>query len=153
MKKSFIIVIFILFIIPCFAYDKNRPEWKDFCPFGYENANEYDNSKSLAGTDKHWKIKEYNYWVSRKKSFEDDLSKCDELNAEDRKACYEKLTVREERLNQTTITPLQEWQNRQNQWKQAGQSYMMYDAIKNKNYNINGNTNHNINGNIRYTNY
>lgn len=142
MKKIFL--LFCLIILTnttsiCFAYNPNRPEWKDICPYGYEDANEYNTSKSIVGTDKHWAIKEYNYWVDRKKRFENDLAECDILETEYQNACYLKLSAREEKLNMTTITPLQEWGKRQNQWRQSGQNYMMYDAIKNKNYNINGN--------------
>lgn len=122
-----------------FAYNPNRPEWKDICPYGYENANEYNTTKSVVGTDKHWKIKEYNYWVDRKQRFENDLKECDKLEIEYQNVCYSKLLTREEKINSTTITPLQEWEQKKANMQQKGQNYLMYDAMKNKNYNINGN--------------
>lgn len=142
--------MFTSIAIPSLAYNPNRPEWKDICPFGYEEANEYNLTKSLPATEKHWKIKEYNYWVNRKKRFESDLKQCDELQIEDQNACYTKLSAREEKLNMTTVTPMQEWRQKQAQWQQNHQNYMMYDAMKNKNYNynINGNMQHSIHGNI-----
>lgn len=128
MKKIFFVTILMVFCIVtiCFAeqkYSPNRPEWKDFCPFGLENISEYNTQKSLAGTDKHWQIKEYNYWVDRKKDFEKDLKTCDEItnDPENQNQCYAKLIDRQNRHNQSDVTPLQVWQNKKAQWQQATQ--------------------------------
>lgn len=108
----------------CFAtqeYSPNRPEWKDFCPFGLENIEGYNTQKSVIGTDKHWQIKEYNYWVDRKNDFNKDLQVCDEIknNPENQTQCYNKLIARQNRLNQSDVTPLQVWQSKKAQWQQA----------------------------------
>lgn len=127
MKKNIALFTIIILLIGLAAnsednqYNPNRPEWKDFCPFGLENIESYNVQKSLAGTDKHWQIKEYNYWVDRKKDFEKDLKTCDELanNPENQNQCYAKLIDRQNRHNQSDVTPWQVWQNKRAQWQQA----------------------------------
>ena len=60
MKKNIALLTTIILLIGIAAnsennqYNPNRPEWKDFCPFGLENIESYNVQKSLAGTDKHF---------------------------------------------------------------------------------------------------
>ena len=125
--KKILFVFIIMFICNMVAlsneqnYNPNRPEWKDFCPFGMENIVDHNTQKSIIGTDKHWQIKEYNYWVDRKNDFNNDLKVCDGItnNIENQNQCYNKVADRQNRINQTAITPWQEWQNKKAQWQQA----------------------------------
>lgn len=125
--KNIILIFMILFYFNTSVlaneqkYNPNRPEWKDFCPFGMENADSYNTQKSVIGTDKHWQIKEYNYWVDRKNDFNNDLNLCDAItnNIENQNQCYNKMVDRQNRINQTAITPWQDWQNKKAQWQQA----------------------------------
>lgn len=135
--KKIILLLMVTMAIPAYAsYNPDRPEWKDFCPYGYEDITTYSTESSIPGTDRHWKIKEQNYWVDRRHDFEHELSVCDEIadNQRNQNACYKKLTERQNRLNQTTKTPMQMWEEKKAERRNNQLQYLRYDAMKNKNY-------------------
>ena len=62
-----------------------------------------------------------------------DLRVCDEISndSEKQNQCYYKLIDRQNRHNQSDVTPLQVWQNKKSQWQQVG--YAM-QQIQQQNY-------------------
>lgn len=89
MRALMIFIFLTLFASTVFA-DDIRPQWKDICPSGLENA-EYKEIQQFwpEGTKDTQEI--YNYWAKRRLDFEEELVKCDFLSEELRNGCYENL--------------------------------------------------------------
>ncbi len=100
MKKNIFIVILLIIIIQLSAhanYDVNRPLWNEFVPYGFEDAQPDYNSYFVYG--KRCKAKQNNYWYKRRQDFEREVSYCDSIPQQHRKACYEKVRARQNRIN------------------------------------------------------
>lgn len=119
-------------------YDPNRPEWSEFCPYGLENARTKDDSFHMWGTNARYSADFQNYWVDRKKDFDNHLAQCDSVqDTNSRYGCYAKLRERQHRITANYVDPWQQAEIRRQRWAQAGQAWMMYDAMKNQNVNVN----------------
>ena len=129
-------------------YDPNRPEWSEFCPYGLENITTKDDSFHLWATNSRYSADNRNYWVDRRKDFEKHLAQCDSVqDTNARYGCYAKLRQRQQRITENYVDPWQRAEIQRQKWAQASQTWMMYDAIKNQNINVNhrGTVNRNIN--------
>lgn len=130
-------------------YNPNRPEWSEFCPYGLETAQK-DDSFHLWATNARYKADNQNYWVERRKDFEKDVAFCDKVQPEYQNACYQKVRIRQLRINSNYIDPWQKAEIRRRQFQEAYNMQLWYDATKNKNINVHhsGNINNNMNLNI-----
>ena len=94
MKK---ILLICLLLVPLVAFAEedfgvNVPEWSDFAPKAFINITEPKGLQKLNITAK--------YWYQRRVEFENSLSDCKSLEANDERfACYEKLKISEFKLN------------------------------------------------------
>lgn len=105
MKKIFLILILFLFLcVEVHADDSFIPQWSEFCPVKYLNAEQMEYM-----TTSSWKnilcivsllgikyriqyVKTNNYWVDRKNSFENEIGLCNENESNDDKiSCYMKV--------------------------------------------------------------
>jgi len=137
------------------SYDPNRPEWSEFCPYGLENITTKDDTFHMWGTNSRYSADFRNYWVDRKKDFDNHLVQCDSVqDTNARYGCYAKLRQRQQRITENYIDPWQKaavrdqkLQNALQNWNNSIQNQQYIDAIKNQNVNVNysGTMNHNIN--------
>ena len=81
-------------------YDPNRPEWKDYAPYGLDNATLDPKEGTYWNSVKAQQAAIRHYWYERRKDFENDLAKCDNLQGNNRYACYEKLRIRQANINE-----------------------------------------------------
>lgn len=91
------IVLALMLLLPLTAFAEedfgvNVPEWSDFSPKAFVNVKEPKGLQKLNVTAK--------YWYQRRVEFENALSDCKSLEANDERfSCYEKLKVAEFKLN------------------------------------------------------
>lgn len=119
MKKVLILLAIIInFNSLSFAesikYNPNRPEWNEFCPFGFE-APVTKETKWYQPYYTKMNAKEQNYWAQRKQDFEKSLDFCDKVEIKYQNACYEKIKTRQINLNNNHVTALKESENVQAQ--------------------------------------
>lgn len=95
-------------------YNPNRPEWIEFCPIEYIDAN-YDNRRFVPyySRMKSW---ENNYWVNRKHIFNQEVAKCDAISQlELKNSCYSKVRriqyAQNDNFKQTKMLKIQEQNN------------------------------------------
>lgn len=135
------------------AYNPDRPEWIEFCPYGYENASK-DNEFHLWGTNSRYKAEDQNYWVERRKDFEKHLAYCDKIqDSIAQSGCYLKLRQRQNRISASYVDPWTKAEIRQEKMRQGLGMWMMYDATKNKNVNVNHSGTVNQNYNVNWHNW
>lgn len=72
------------------------PQWSEFCPVEYINAQA---SK--------WN-KNNNYWFIRRNQFEDAISRCHVYTGNDLKSCYNQVSVAEENKNKAWKTRVEQ---------------------------------------------
>ena len=82
------------------SYNPNRPEWKDFAPYGWDNVTLDPKEGTYWNTEKIQQATARHYWYDRRQDFERDLAQCDRLQNEYRNACYEKLKIRQANINE-----------------------------------------------------
>jgi len=115
MKKFLIILAVLLssYGINTFAnsekYNPNRPEWNEFCPFGMENP-QPEKHKFMDSVMTKYIKQDQVYWLQRKQDFEQCLNNCDNLDENDRDACYAKLRYRQGNLNNSYVSPQQRYE-------------------------------------------
>jgi len=89
--KRFVWAVISLFMfVTVFAAVLERPQWKDICPAGFEDA---------VYNDVQWYWPEstkttqtiYNYWAKRRVDFENSLVECDFMLPAFKETCYENL--------------------------------------------------------------
>jgi len=89
--KRFVWAVISLFMFgTVFAAVLERPQWKDICPAGFEDA---------VYNDVQWYWPEstkttqtiYNYWAKRRVDFENSLVECDFMLPAFKETCYENL--------------------------------------------------------------
>ena len=94
-KRAFAKIINLTKKVPDIAeedFGVNVPEWSDFAPTAFVNVKE---PKCLGKLNVNSK-----YWYERKVDFENALTECKELSANDERfSCYEKLKVSQYKLN------------------------------------------------------
>lgn len=81
-------------------YDPNRPEWKDFAPYGWDKVTLDPKEGTYWTTEKINKATARRYWYERRQDFEKDLAQCDRLQKDYKYACYEKLKIRQANINE-----------------------------------------------------
>lgn len=115
MKKILIIfaIIILSYGLSSFAnsekYNANRPEWNEFCPFGMENP-QPEKAKFMDSVMTKYIKQDQVYWLQRKQDFEQNLNTCEQLDEDDRDACYTKLRNRQAQLNNSYVSPQQRYQ-------------------------------------------
>ena len=106
-------------------YDPNRPEWKDFAPYGWDSVTLDPKEGTYWNTVKMQQAAARHYWYDRRQDFERDLVKCDSLQGDYKYACYEKLKIRQSNINEQKKQKDQEYfvmqLQRQQQQAQAAQ--------------------------------
>ncbi len=118
MKKILIIfaIIILSYGLSSFAnsekYNANRPEWNEFCPFGMENP-QPEKTRFIDSVWIKYKKQDQVYWLQRKQDFEQNLNTCDQLDENNRDACYAKLRNRQARLNDSYVSPHQRYKEYQ----------------------------------------
>lgn len=65
----------------------SRPEWKHFCPDGWQDA-EYREIKWYWPYSVKQTQEELNYWATKKSEFEEQIKNCDMLLDEFKPQCY-----------------------------------------------------------------
>ncbi len=91
------IILAFIFMIPLFAFAEedfgvNVPTWSDFAPKAFVNITEPKGIQKLNINAK--------YWYQRRVEFEDAISECKKLEANDERfSCYEKLKTEQFKLN------------------------------------------------------
>lgn len=116
-KKGFnFFIVFLLLLVALPVYATARPKWTDFCPRGLENS-EYKEIQNFwpDGTKSTQAI--YNYWAERRKEFERDLAKCDELNGGPNNSCYTLLKERQLFVNEQYRRDIQQKQITNQVWR------------------------------------
>jgi len=95
-----IIVLTSLTINICHSneYNPKRPEWVDFCPRGFENAELDSNFYWLSVS--RYKKDAMNYWTQRRYDFEKMVNDCDHVPTESRDACYAKVESRQKNITE-----------------------------------------------------
>ena len=78
-------------------YDPDRPSWREFVPYGLEDVEPDYNSYFVYA--KRCRAQRNNYWYERRQDFENDILYCDKLSKQYRKSCYEKVRIRQNRIN------------------------------------------------------
>lgn len=126
------------------TYNPNRPEWNEFCPVEYQNA-EFDKRKIVPYAKKVYQW-ENNYWVNRRTQFNSDVAKCDSIPQMDIKdRCYAKLRAvqysQNENFEKSKSVQLQERQVQD----ALMYGFFMKTTPQNLNLKIDGNMNHNVN--------
>lgn len=93
--KRFVIACLLLTPLLVFAEEDMGvlvPQWTDFTPKAFVNVKEPKGLSKLNPT--------YQYWYERKVAFESELEECKALEANDERFnCYEKLKVKQYKLN------------------------------------------------------
>ena len=94
LRKLILLFVFLLCFLQCADAESIRPQWKDFCPKGLENA-EYKEIQWFwpEGTKSTQAI--YNYWAERRTEFEKSLAECDSIQGGLNNSCYEELRERQ----------------------------------------------------------
>ena len=97
--KAGLNVVILLFLFSIFFNqsvnaESIRPQWKDLCPKGLENA-EYKEIQWYwpEGTKSTQSI--YNYWADRREEFEQNLAECDSIQGGVNNSCYNELRKRQ----------------------------------------------------------
>lgn len=90
MKIFFLVIISLFIFEKVFAAVLERPEWKDICPPGYENA-EYNDIQWFWPESTKTTQNIYNYWAKRRVDFENSLAECDFMLPTFKETCYENL--------------------------------------------------------------
>ena len=97
--KAGLNVVILLFLFSIFFNqivnaESIRPQWKDLCPKGLENA-EYKEIQWYwpEGTKSTQSI--YNYWADRREEFEQNLAECDSIQGGVNNSCYDELRKRQ----------------------------------------------------------
>lgn len=134
-------------------YNPNRPEWTEFCPYGLENAQK-DDSFHLWATNSRYQAENQNYWVDRRKDFEKHLAYCDKIqDANAQNACYGKIRERQKRITDSYVDPWQKAEIKMEKFRNAANTWLMYDAIKNQNVNVRHSGTVNQNYNVNWHNW
>ena len=95
------------------SYNPNRPEWRDFCPHGWENVTLDPKEGTYLIAAKANLASARRYWYERRTNFEKDVSNCDMVQPEYKNICYQKIAARQLKLNQERETYVQQLREEQ----------------------------------------
>lgn len=96
--KKFTIILSLLVLASSSAFSEIilAPEWSEFCPVEYINA---QSSKWNKNND---------YWNTRRSQFETSISRCNSYVGDDLKSCYEQVRISEQNKNKAWHTRLEQ---------------------------------------------
>lgn len=97
MKKFVVLLSLLVFTSGmAFADIVLAPQWSEFCPVEYLNA---QSSKWNKNND---------YWYTRRNQFQESISRCNAYTGENLKSCYEQVKLSEQNKNKAWDTRLQQ---------------------------------------------
>lgn len=128
--KKFLILACLFFISPAFAeVSALTPQWSEFTPSDYLHAEHKETTfwNSILASSRE-KLATNNYWVARRKSFEDSINQCQQWSENTIKECFSNIRIQEMNKTQMYLAEEAQKENRRARILNAMQTQQMINA-------------------------